>query len=127
MDRAEIKLHLQQIIANIAEIRALARSYTYEDFRKDEQMRENLYEHLQLVGQSAHKLIKVEAGLEPDISADTLAEFRNARYNDLAEIHHQNVWNLVELDLPVIANEIKKSSFYNDKEKITRLNPEKNK
>lgn len=121
MEREEIKYHLKRIVGNIASIRSLTAPINYLDFRQNDQVREKIYAYLQEIGQAAHELHAADKRMVPDISADTLASFRNARYNQEPEIHHQNVWNLVELDLPVIGDEIQQSTLYNgrvDSEKV---------
>lgn len=116
MNQVEIKQHLETIIDNIASIMSLTRQITFEDFRQNERMRKNVYEYLQGIGQAANKLVNSSPELTRSFAMDTLASFRNARYNSDAEIQHQNVWNLVELDLPVIREEIEQSDWFMEEE-----------
>lgn len=112
MDSGEIKQHLNSIVENIGLLQSLTSQFTYEDFIKNDPMREKAYAYLKEIGWAAHELRYLGAVLEPNLSIDTLAGFRNARYNQEAEIQHQHVWNLVELDLPVIKHEIRRSQVF---------------
>lgn len=106
MDRGEIKQHLKAILENITTVRSIIRDINYGEFRRNVHIRQQVYDCIRGIGISAHKLIHGQSRLERDIALDTLATFRDVRYDEV-EPEDEHVWNLVELDLSVISDEIK--------------------
>lgn len=75
----------------------------YNQFVGEEQVKESVYTNLQMVGEAAYELAKNDdeiLGLNFD--TDLLAGFRNARYNEEAEIDHHSVWGIIQNDLETI-------------------------
>lgn len=105
------KIELQQHITNISDltrdIRTEMEGVTPEDFRKNEELKETVYSMLQEIGEASRE---IESGFEGDeklqIPTDTLANLRNARFNQIAEMGHQVVWDFVQNDLPQLQDEL---------------------
>ncbi|HET8860815.1 MAG TPA: hypothetical protein VFM92_12830 [Marivirga sp.] len=110
MQLQETIQHLNSIVGNIAQINAQTDGMTYEDFRRNEPVKETVYEYLQEMGQAARELSENQK-LPAEINIETLVAFRNARYNQEAEIGHQQVFNLIP-DLREIAETIETSDLY---------------
>ncbi|REE00077.1 HepT-like ribonuclease domain-containing protein [Marinoscillum furvescens] len=107
MEKQEITQHLNQIVSNIAAIKSAVSGRTLEEFRKEEQTKEAVYEYLQEIGQIAHEVSEHATDeLVNSLSMAQLSNLRNARYHQEAELHHQNTWNLIHNDLEAIADEI---------------------
>lgn len=111
MTREEQQLHLNNIIKGIEEIEELIRPLDYQQFTEEEQVKEAVYMHLQMIGQAAHELESASDNIE-GLNFDTgiLSGFRNARYNAEAELDHQMVWNIISNDLAIIREEAVESS-----------------
>jgi uncharacterized protein with HEPN domain len=110
MQLQETIQHLNRIVDNIAQINAQIDGMTYEDFRKNEPVKETVYEYLQEIGQAARELSNNQK-LPAEINLEPLVAFRNARYNQEAETGHQQVFNLLP-DLREIAEIIETSDLY---------------
>lgn len=113
MDKEEIKQHLNNIVGNIAAIQTTVDGLSYEDFVADEQLRENVYEDLQQIGQAADEL----SNRGPDMvqngdSINRLSNLKFARYNQTMEIDHHSVWGIIQQDLQEIGEEIEQSPVY---------------
>lgn len=113
MEKEEIKQHLNNIVGNIATIQTTVDGLTYEDFVADEQLRENVYEDLQQIGQAAEELANRGSDMvQNEDAVNRLTQLRFARYNQTMEIDHHNVWSIIQQDLPEIGEEIEQSPIY---------------
>lgn len=103
MTREEQQLHLNNIIKGIEEIQELASDLDYQQFTEEEQVKEEIYANLQMIGEAAYELTSDSENI-PDLNFDTdiLSGFRNARYNAEAEVDNQQVWNVITDDLDLI-------------------------
>jgi len=110
MQLEETRQHLNRIVDNIAQINAQTDGMRYEDFRKNEIAKETVYEYLQEIGQAARELSENQE-LPAEINLESLVAFKNARYNQEAEVGHQQVFNTLA-DLRLIAEQIEKSDLY---------------
>ncbi|WKK79251.2 HepT-like ribonuclease domain-containing protein [Marivirga arenosa] len=110
MQLQETVQHLNRIVDNIAQINAQTDGMTYEDFRKNETVKETVYEYLQEIGQAARELSENQK-LPAEINIEPLVAFRNARYNQEAETAHQQVFNVLA-DLRNVAETIEQSDLY---------------
>lgn len=96
----EKQQHLNNISRGITEIQSDVSGLNYDEFVKDEQTKESVYFTLQQIGQAAHELAS-GAGEHGDLNylTDILSEFRNARYNQLVETGHEQIWHIIKNDL----------------------------
>jgi uncharacterized protein with HEPN domain len=107
----EKQQHLNNIERCIDEILIEVQGLTYDQFAKEEQVKEAVYANLQMIGQAAFELAE-SAGEYIDLNFDTdiLAELRNARYNQMAETGHEQVWTIIHEDLEEIRASAMQSS-----------------
>lgn len=114
MDRNILQQHLNRILENIAALNSLLNQLDYEDFVKNEQVKEITYQHLQEIGEIAFELeLRNPYQLDVDFDWKTLTTFKNARFNQEAERDHQMVFSLVKGDLNELADELITSSHLN--------------
>ena len=123
MTKEEQQLHLNNIIKGIEEIQEETRGLNYQQFTEEEQVKEAVYMNLQMIGQAAYEL---ESGSDDapglNFQSDVLSGFRNARYNEEAELDHQMVWNVIENDLEIIRDEIIETSAELDRPSENEMN-----
>lgn len=107
----EKQQHLNNIERSIDEILIEVQGLTYDQFTKEEQVKEAVYANLQMIGQAAFELAE-SAGEHGDLNFDTdiLAGLRNARYNQAAETGHEQVWTIIHEDLEDIRASAMQSS-----------------
>lgn len=111
MTKEEQQLHLNNIANGIAAIQNEASGLSYNEFVKEEQVKEAIYTNLQMVGQAAYELARGTDDIEGlSFDTDLLAGFRNARYNQEAEVGHHSVWNVIHGDLDEIRTESLRAS-----------------
>ncbi|MGK7390453.1 MAG: hypothetical protein ACNS60_08880 [Candidatus Cyclobacteriaceae bacterium M2_1C_046] len=96
----EKQQHLNNISRGITAVQSEVSGMSYQEFEKAEQTKEAVYALLQQIGQAAHELAQ-GAGEHGDLNymTDILSEFRNARYNQEAEVGHQQIYNIINNDL----------------------------
>ena len=113
MEKQEIRLHLNQIVSNIASIQATVKDLSFEAFHSNEQVKETVYSYLQEIGQAAFELnSQTEEVLSESLALGQLANLRNARYNQEAEVAEHNIWAIVTNDLPEIGEEVEQTELY---------------
>lgn len=107
----EKQQHLNNISRIITEIQSDVQGMSYEEFSKEEQVKEDVYTQLQMAGQAAHELSS-NSEEHPDLNyvTDLLANFRNARYNQIVEHGDRQVWNVIQEDLEEIRKQIIETS-----------------
>jgi uncharacterized protein with HEPN domain len=111
MTKEEQQLHLMNIANGIAAIQNEASGLNYEQFVKEEQVKEAVYTNLQMIGEAAYELGSgTDDMLGLSFDTDLLAGFRNARYNQEAEVGHHQVWNVIRGDLDEIRTEAMQAS-----------------
>lgn len=96
----EKQQHLNNIERSIDEILIEVQDLNYNQFTKEEQVKEAVYANLQMIGQAAFELAQ-SSGEHGDLNFETdiLAELRNARYNQEAEAGHEQIWHIIHEDL----------------------------
>ena len=102
--------HLNRIVDLIAQVNAQTSGMSYEDFRRNEPVKETVFEYLQEIGQASRELSENQK-LPPEIDIEPLVKLRNARYNQEAETGQQQVFNMLP-ELRVFAEEIEQSDLY---------------
>lgn len=111
MEKEEQQLHLNNIIKGIEEVQEETRGLNYRQFTEEEQVKEAVYMNLQMIGQAAHELASGSDNVTGlNFNTDILSGFRNARYNEEAELDHQMIWNVIENDLELIRDEAVEAS-----------------
>lgn len=111
MNKEEQKHHLHSISSTIGAVHQVVDSLSYEQFEQNEQVKEQIYEYLQEIGQAASQLQNGEPDI--DIDFNVLNAFKNARYNQEVEMDHHSVWSIIKVELPKISDEIEQSNLYN--------------
>lgn len=113
MTNEELQQHLNVILDNMNSIWKLIEQMEYNDFLQDEPTKEMVYSYLQEMGQAAY-IIRNNGDhlLETDFNLDTLAAFRNARYNQEMEMDHHGVWHFIKLEMRDIGSQIEESAAY---------------
>ena len=115
MNDAILQQHINRILENVATLMKLVERMSYDTFRKEEQVKETAYSLLQEMGQAAHEInTHNDVRLDIDFDMAVLANFRQARYNQEAEISHQNAWTVITQDLPELAEQLEQAKEYNE-------------
>lgn len=111
MEKEEQQLHLNNIANGIAAIENEIVGLQYDEFVKEEQVKEAVYTNLQMIGRAAYQLAKgTDDIIGLSFDTDLLAGFRNARYNQAAEMGHHQVWSVIQNDLDEIRTEALRAS-----------------
>lgn len=103
MNVEEKQQHLNNISRMITAIQSDVQGMSYDQWSKEEQVKEAVYSQLQMAGQAAHELA-INSEEHPDLNyvTDLLANFRNARYNQMVETSDRQVWSVIQEDLEEI-------------------------
>jgi len=113
----ELKLKITNITDLINDILAETEKTDYNDFSHDEQLKERVFSQLQEIGQSSYEISQdLKVIYDNKNIFDNLSNFRNARYNQVAEMELNNVWNLIQNNFKEIEEELLKDQNPNDDE-----------
>ncbi len=113
MEKEEIQVHLDRILNDIAEITQITQAMSLDEFQREEQVKESLYSLLQEIGQAAHEVEMANPErFDLSFDLDVLASFRNARYNQEAELDHQSTWHIIQNELPERGAQLEQSQEY---------------
>lgn len=113
MEKEELQQHLSYILDNISSVRDITDAIGYDEFTREEQIKEEVYSHLQEIGEIAYEI--ENARNEPlDISFDisVLSTFKNATYNQDAEIDHHGVFTIIQHDFPTMEDDLRNAKEY---------------
>lgn len=99
----ELRVHLNNITQLIHQILNETEGLGFEDFRKNEQLKERIFTQLQEIGEASREIMDTTNPYSEDREiVEALSAFRNARFNQESEYGGQIVWGIINEDLPVI-------------------------
>ena len=96
----EDQYHLNNIANYISEIESYVQGMEYPDFEDEEEVRITVMENLQHIGQAATLLSDDFTSQFTDVDYHVLDSFKAAKFNESLEIGHQQIWNIIQNDLP---------------------------
>jgi uncharacterized protein with HEPN domain len=103
MTKEELQQHINRISDLSRDCITRLQNVPFEQFRKDEELKEVVYLMLQEIGQTAHEVEQYYEGDEKlEVPTDVLSNLRDARFHQMAERSHQQIYYIVTNDLPEI-------------------------
>ncbi len=103
MRSEELRLHHTNILHIIHQILNETEDVAYEEFRKNEPLKERIFAQLQEIGQASREIMDLTNEYEDDQEmAEALNVLRNARFNQEAEFGLNMVWGIIQNDLPQV-------------------------
>ena len=103
MDNNVLQIHINNLSGLIHQILIETQGIAYEDFRKNEMLKERVFSQLQEIGQASREIIDQTNQYEEDQElVEALAVLRNARFNQISEFGLNSVWGIIQNDLPEI-------------------------
>lgn len=113
MQKEELQQHLSYILSNISSVKALTDTIGYDEFTREEQIKEEVYSHLQEIGEIAYEIENaINEPLDVGFDISVLSSFKTATYNQDAEIDHHGVFTIIQHDFPTIEDDIRDSKEY---------------
>ena len=91
----EKQVHLNNLIKLLSGTQRQVEGMDYNQFSREEQVYQEVYENLQNAGQAAHMLVQETDHRLRAIGLEALANLRNARFNSEAEMDHSVVWGFL--------------------------------
>jgi len=99
--KEELQIHYNNLTNLIHEVLNETKGLDYEDFRKNENLKERIFSQLQEMGEVSREIMDMTNEYEDDQElVETLQAFRNARFNQEAETGLNSVWGIIQHDLP---------------------------
>lgn len=107
----EKQVHLNNVIKILGDTYRQVQGMDYNKFTREEQVQQEVYSNLQNAGQAAHMLAQESDDRLAGTGLKAIANFRNARFNSVAEMDHSPVWGfLTSEDLEEVLEDLERAS-----------------
>ena len=98
---------LEHIYNAIVTIEEYANGKVYEDIVSDKILRHALTWNIQVIGEESNKLSKEFIGAHPATNWRGVIGMRHVLVHDYYQIDEEGLWNVIEVDIPVLKTQIK--------------------
>ena len=113
--KEEDQIHLSNISAMINEIEAYVAHLDYNQFSKEESVRQSVATNLQQIGEAANMLSPEFKAEFTEVDYRVLDVLKRAKFNEALEHDQRQIWSVVENDLPAFRNMIETRSEQMDR------------
>lgn len=121
--REEDEIHVNNIISCINEIEGYIEGLTYEEFSKEEEVRQSVASNLQEIGEAASLLSDEFLSQFTDIDYKVLESLKRAKYDEGLEVDHHAIWSVINNDLPTFRDTLSTASeqlnYANDEDELS--------
>lgn len=101
------KNRLEHIYNAIVTIEEYANGKVYEDIVSDKILRHALTWNIQVIGEASNKLSKEFIAAHPATNWRGVIGMRHVLVHDYYQIDEEGLWNVIEVDIPVLKTQIK--------------------
>lgn len=113
--KEEDQIHLNNISTMINEIEAYVDSMDYNQFSKEESVRQSVATNMQQIGEAADLLSEEFKAEFTEVDYRVLDALKRAKFNEALEHGYRQVWSVIENDLPAFRNMIETRSEQMDR------------
>lgn len=106
--KRNVNLFIQDIIENIKDIDSFSKGLSKEKFKKDKLRQNAIIRNLEVIGEAVKNIPDSFRKKYPKIPWKEIAGFRDVLSHSYFGVNIERVWNIIEIDLPVLKEEIKK-------------------
>lgn len=121
--REEDEIHVNNIISCINEIEGYVEGIGYEDFAREEEIRQSVASNLQEIGEAAGLLSDDFVSQFTDIDYKVLETLKRAKYDEGLEVDQHAIWSIIHNDLPTFRDTLSTASeqldFGNDEDELS--------
>ena len=114
--KEEDQIHLNNITTMINEIDAYVAHMDYNQFSKEESVRQSVAVNLQQIGEASNLLSPEFKADFTEVDYRVLDVLKRAKFNEAMEVDHRQIWNVIQNDLPEFRNMIETRSEQMDKD-----------
>lgn len=114
--KEEDQVHLSNISSMINEIEAYVENMDYNQFSREESIRQSVAVNLQQIGEAADLLSDEFKEDFTEIDYNVLNALKRAKFDEAMEVDHRQIWNVVQNDLPEFRNMVETRSEQMDRE-----------
>jgi uncharacterized protein with HEPN domain len=113
--KEEDQIHLSNISALINEVESYVNSMDYNQFSKEESVRQSVAVNLQQIGEATDLLSPEFKAAFTEVDYRVLDTLKRAKFNEALEHGYRQIWNVIENDLPEFKNMINTRSEQMDR------------
>ncbi len=108
--REEDEIHINNIISCISEIEGYVEGISYDEFVREEEVRQSVASNLQEIGEAAGLLSDDFVSQFTDIDYRVLESLKRAKFDEGLEIDHHAIWSIINEDLPIFRDTLSTAS-----------------
>lgn len=106
MNRKIDEPYLFHIRDAIALIQSWSKDKTFDDFMTDQQLQSAIIRQLEIIGEAAGKVSEERKIVTPDIPWRPITDARNTLIHGYFTVDEKKVWDMVQVDIPVLKTQI---------------------
>ncbi|MCX6750487.1 MAG: DUF86 domain-containing protein [Candidatus Pacearchaeota archaeon] len=106
--KRDINLFIQDILENVKDIESFSKGLTKEEFEKNKLKQNAIIRSLEVIGEAVKNIPEPFREKYPKIPWKEIAGFRDILSHSYFGVNIERVWNMLEIDLPVLKEEMKK-------------------
>lgn len=114
--KEEDQIHLNNITTLINEVDAYLGNMDYNQFAREESIRQSVAVNLQQIGEASDLLSPEFKEDFTEVDYSVLNALKRAKFDEAMEIDHRQVWSIIENDLPEFRDMIETRSEQMDSE-----------
>lgn len=107
MSKRDFRLYLSEILESAMAIQEYVRGYTLEDFLHDRKTYSAVIREFEIIGEAVGKLPERVKQQHPEVPWQDVKDFRNILVHEYFGVDLEIVWQVVNLELPVLLNAAK--------------------
>jgi uncharacterized protein with HEPN domain len=113
--KEEDQVHLSNISTMINEIEAYVGSMDYNQFSKEESIRQSVAVNLQQIGEAANLLSDEFKADFTEVDYRVLDVLKRAKFNEAMEHGYRQIWSVIKNDLPLFRDMVETRSEQMDR------------
>ncbi|MFP4090121.1 MAG: DUF86 domain-containing protein [Cyclobacteriaceae bacterium] len=113
--KEEDQVHLSNISTMINEVEAYVAHMDYNQFSREESVRQSVAVNLQQIGEAADLLSPEFKADFTEVDYRVLDALKRAKFNEAMEHGYRQIWNVIENDLPEFKNMVNTRSEQMDR------------
>ena len=106
--KRDIKLFIEDILDSINNIEEFSKNLNKEKFSKDKLRQSAIIRQLEIIGEAVKNIPNSFREKHPNIVWKDIAGFRDVLSHAYFGVSMERVWNIIEIDLPKLKEEISK-------------------
>ncbi len=111
MSKRENDLLVKDILGCIERIEKYISGISFTQFVDDIKTQDAVIRNFSIIGEAATRFSEAFQKSNPAIQFKEMKAFRNRIIHDYSEVNYERIWDIIQLDLPHLKEELSKAKF----------------